>query len=231
MKRLFIAVLLLVFGQEVAAQISVGADLMSRKEFLKYQDPGNRIIPDPLSSFSFGALVNVGVGKDMFFETGIYSWTYTNNIALFGPYYTVPFLTAQSSPSRFATVPIRWGYRFSLDSERRFLRKLTFSPIIGTALTMNGQDRWRGSYTGSYQQYVAINKSWNIYLEGGIRAYYPIAHRFDLMFNYSFVKGFRDFSYREVEYVDFNNEESFSTVVSDGSARHWSFGLLYRIKN
>ncbi|WP_143962899.1 hypothetical protein [Litoribacter populi] len=231
MKKILIVVVLIAFCQEVTAQVSVGVDLMSRKEFLKYNDPGNRIIPDPLSSFSFGALVNVGLGRDMFVETGIYSWTYTNNIELYGPNYSIPFLSSVKSPNRFATIPVRFGYRFALDSDWKFLRKLSFSPILGTALTMNGKDRWSKAESGNYQQSMEVNKSWNLYLEGGIRAYYPLFHNFDLMFNYSFVKGFRDFSFREVEYEDFNNEANFSTVISDGSARHWSFGLIYKIKN
>ncbi|WP_194974996.1 hypothetical protein [Aquiflexum lacus] len=71
--------LFLVSGKSIA-QFSLGLDMISRKEFFQYDDPGNLILPDGFSHLSYGVFGKYLFENSIFIESGVYWFSYGRSL-------------------------------------------------------------------------------------------------------------------------------------------------------
>ncbi|WP_194974995.1 hypothetical protein [Aquiflexum lacus] len=130
-----------------------------------------------------------------------------------------------SNPERFLTIPIRVGYKFDpLSPFSEFINKLNIQPFVGFATSFNSHIGQKG--TGPNQR-IINERSSNTYFEGGLGLGYRVFRKIEVMFQYSFLKGNHDFVRREVHYIGTSGDMVHSTIISDGSARHWLLRFQY----
>lgn len=216
--------LFLVSGKSIA-QFSLGFDMISRKEFFQYDDPGNLILPDGFSHLSYGVFGKYLFENCLFIESGFYMFSYGESLNFKPEPGQNFFFETLSNPQRFLTVPIRVGYKFDpLSSYSEFINRLNIQPFFGFATSFNRHIGLRGTETN---QTINNERSTNTYFEGGLGLGYRVFKKMEVMFQYSLLKGNHDFVRREVHYLGTSGDMVHSTIISDGSARHWLIRFQY----
>jgi hypothetical protein len=223
-KLLIMFATFLVSGKSIA-QFSLGLDMISRKEFFQYNDPGNLILPDGFSHLSYGVFGKYVFENNLFLESGIYWFSYGRSLNFRPDPGQSFFFETLSNPERFLTIPIRVGYKFDpLSSYSEFINRLNIQPFVGFATSFNSHVGQKG--TGPNQTIINERRT-NTYFEGGLGLGYRVFRKMEIMFQYGFLKGNHDFVRREVNYIGNSGETVNSTIISNGSARHWGLRFQY----